>query len=39
MSGCPKMPEEGVRALGAGVTDNCELPCKCWEQNAGLLQE
>lgn len=25
---CPLGPEEGVRALGAGVTDNWEQPCR-----------
>ena len=22
---------------GTGVTDSCELPCRCWELNPGLL--
>ena len=30
---CPKRSEEGVRSLGTGVTDGCELPCGCWESN------
>lgn len=34
------MPTEVRRAsdpLGTGVTDDCELPCGCWESNLGSL--
>ena len=24
---------EGPRSSGTGVTDSCELPCRCWELN------
>jgi hypothetical protein len=24
---------------GAGVTDSCELHCRCWELNQGPLEE
>ena len=30
---------EGVVAAGTGVTDNCKLPCGCWELNSGPLEE
>ena len=36
---CMQRPEEGIRSLGTGVTDGCELPCGCWEWNPGPLQE
>lgn len=36
---CPQRSEEGVRCLGAGVTDDYELPSACWELNMGLLEE
>jgi hypothetical protein len=29
----------GVRPPGAGVTDNCQLPCRHWELNWGSLVE
>ena len=29
----------GVRSPGTGITDSCELPCGCWQLNAGPLQE
>ena len=32
-------PEESVRFPGMGVTDSCELPCRCWELNPGPLEE
>lgn len=35
----PKRPEESVMSLGAGVTYGCELPCRCWKLNPGLLKE
>jgi hypothetical protein len=28
-----------VRLSDLGVTDNCELPCGCWELNLGPLDE
>lgn len=31
--------EEGTGALGTGVTDNCEPPCRFWEHNLDSLQE
>jgi hypothetical protein len=31
--------KEGSRSPGAGVTDICELPHRCWESNLGLLEE
>ena len=30
---------EGVRSPGTGVTDSCELQCRCWELNLGPLEE
>lgn len=36
---CSQRPEEGDRLSGTGVTDGCELPRGCWEQNPGHLQE
>lgn len=33
------MPLEDVGSSGTGVTDGCELPCKCWELNLGPLLE
>ena len=30
---------EGIRSLGTGVSDSCELPCGCWELNLGPLKE
>lgn len=34
---CLQRPEQGIRSLGSGVKDGCELSCKCWELNAGPL--
>ena len=34
---CMQRPEEGIRSSGMGVTDNCELPCGCWESNPGSM--
>lgn len=28
-----------VRVSDPGITDNCELPCRCWELNPGPLKE
>lgn len=28
----PRRPEMGVRSVGAGVADGCELPCGCGSQ-------
>jgi hypothetical protein len=36
---CLQWPEQGVRSPGAGITDHCEPPCRCWELNPGPLQE
>lgn len=36
---CPKRLEQGVGSPKFGVTDDCELPCGCWELNPGLVQE
>ena len=30
---------EDVRSPGAGVTQDCELPCEGWELNLGPLEE
>ena len=30
---------EGIRSLGTGVTDSCELLCGCWELNLSPLEE
>lgn len=30
---------EGVRSPENGVTDNCELPCVCWESNQDPLEK
>ena len=30
---------EGVKSSGTGVTDSCELPCRCWELNLDPLEE
>jgi len=32
-------PEEGVKFLGAGVTDGCKPPHGCWELNPCPLEE
>lgn len=32
-------PEEGIQSPETGVTDGCELPCGCREQNSGLLKQ
>lgn len=36
---CPQKPEDSVGSLGTGVTDDCELPCRCRELNSGPLEE
>jgi hypothetical protein len=36
---CLWRPEEGIRSLGTGVTDGCELSCEFWESNLGPLEE
>lgn len=36
---CPRKPEEGVGSAGTKVTDNCELPCRCWGTNLGPQQD
>jgi hypothetical protein len=28
-----------IRTPGTGVTDSCELLCRCWESNLGPLEE
>jgi hypothetical protein len=30
---------EGIGASGTGVTDSCELPCRCWELALDPLEE
>lgn len=35
---CLWKTKEGIRSPGAGVTEGCEPPCGCWEQNLGLLE-
>ena len=30
---------DGVRSCGTAFSDNCELPCGCWELNPGSLEE
>lgn len=34
-----EMLEEGIGALGNGITDGSELPCEYWELNLGPLKE
>jgi hypothetical protein len=29
---------EDVESPGTGVTDSCELPCRCWELKPGPLE-
>ena len=36
---CSWRPEEGIRSLGTGDTNGCELPCGCWEVSQDLLKE
>jgi hypothetical protein len=38
--GClvPLDSEEGIRSSGIGISHGCELPCRCWELNVGLLK-
>lgn len=36
--GCPQRPEEGVGYPGIGITEDCDLPCGCWESDLGLLE-
>ena len=31
--------EESVGSPGAGITDSCKPPCRCWEANLGPLKE
>ena len=35
----PRRPEEGTGSPEIGVTDGCELPCRCWESNPSPLQK
>ena len=37
---CLRRPEESIRTPepGAGVTDGCELPCRCWGLNPNRLK-
>lgn len=35
----PQRPEEGVGALGAGVTGSYEPPCGCCELDSGSLEQ
>lgn len=30
--------EDVARSLRTGVSNGCELPCRCWESNPGLLE-
>ena len=36
---CLQRPEEGVRSLGNGATDNFELLCERWKSNPSPLEE
>lgn len=36
---CLWRPEERIKSSGAGVTDGCGQPRRCWEQNPGPLEE
>lgn len=36
---CHWESKEGVRSPVTGITDGCELPCECWEQNLDPPQE
>jgi hypothetical protein len=37
---CLQKPEQqGARSPGLRLTDGCELPCGCWKQNLGSLEE
>jgi hypothetical protein len=35
----PRETRRGVRSLGNGITDACEVPCRCLELNPGPLQD
>lgn len=34
-----KARREGVKSPGAGVTDCCEFPCRCWELSLPPLED
>jgi hypothetical protein len=36
---CPQRSNKDIKPLGTGVTDGCELPCRCQEQDPGPLQK
>lgn len=36
---CPLRPEKGKNALGTGVEDSCEMPCRYWESSPDSLEE
>ena len=36
---CLQRPEEGVRFLGAEVTDGCELTYGCWDSNPSPVEK
>lgn len=36
---CPRRPEDSVRSPVTGVTDSCEPPCGCWEEQGMFLTE
>lgn len=35
----PQKPEEGARFPRTVVSDDCEMPCRCWEMNLRPLQQ
>lgn len=35
---CARRLEEGIEALGVGVTEDHELPCRFRDSNPGLLE-
>lgn len=34
-----RIPEEGLKFLGTGITDSCDLPCQCCKPNLCSLHE
>lgn len=36
---CPQRPDEGVRAFGTEVKENCKPPCAFWEPHPVLVEE
>lgn len=35
----PEKAREGIRSLGTGAIDDCELPRGCWASNPGLQEQ